>query len=123
MLVGYDGAERVSDAASEIGKRFGVECGVGGRRDDARRAELLSDAEAVFCAGRAGVQILQRGRSAAARRACLSPPTSTPCRRPASRGWACKRTTSPIAGPKALGIGALAIGKIKYQTEFGLFRR
>ena len=28
-----------------------------------------------------------------------------------------------LPGTKALGIGALAIGQIKYRTEFGLFRR
>ena len=28
-----------------------------------------------------------------------------------------------LPGTAALGIGALAIGQIKYRTEFGLFRR
>ena len=27
----------------------------------------------------------------------------------------------PIPGTKAVGIGALAVGNIKYKTEFGLF--
>jgi methylene-tetrahydromethanopterin dehydrogenase len=29
----------------------------------------------------------------------------------------------PLSGSQTLGVGALAIGGIKYRTEFGLFRR
>ena len=29
----------------------------------------------------------------------------------------------PIAGTKAVGIGALAVGNIKYRTESGLFKQ
>jgi methylene-tetrahydromethanopterin dehydrogenase len=30
---------------------------------------------------------------------------------------------TPIAGTKAVGIGALAVGNIKYRTESGLFKQ
>ncbi|MET0380701.1 MAG: methylenetetrahydromethanopterin dehydrogenase, partial [Methyloceanibacter sp.] len=30
---------------------------------------------------------------------------------------------SPIAGTTAVGIGALAVGNIKYRTESGLFKQ
>jgi methylene-tetrahydromethanopterin dehydrogenase len=30
---------------------------------------------------------------------------------------------SPLAGTPGVGIGALAIGNVKYQTEAGLFRK
>ncbi len=30
---------------------------------------------------------------------------------------------TPIAGTNAVGIGALAIGNVKYQTEAGLFKQ
>jgi methylene-tetrahydromethanopterin dehydrogenase len=29
----------------------------------------------------------------------------------------------PFADSRVLGVGPLAIGNVKYQTEFGLFRR
>ena len=29
----------------------------------------------------------------------------------------------PFGAGKALGVGALAVGNVKYKTEFGLFRR
>ena len=85
-------------------------------------ATSCAQAEVVFCAGRAGVQVLIGRATCAPRRACSWRRTSTRCRRPASKGWMPGRTARSCAGG-ALGIGALAIGDVKYRTQLGLFRR
>src|SRR5262245_8121639 len=55
-LVGYDGVKRVSDAAREIKSRFEAEVRVADGSNDRKKADILAQAEAAFCAGRAGVR-------------------------------------------------------------------
>ncbi len=56
-------------------------------------------------------------------RDCWSPPTSTPCRRSELKASSFTRTARRLASFGAVGIGALAIGNVKYRTESGLFRQ
>ena len=71
-LVGYDGIKRVSDAAQEIKTRFGADVRAADGSDDARKSEILNSAEAVFAAGRAGVQILSKTQVAQAKRLLIA---------------------------------------------------
>ena len=78
-------------------------------------------AEAVLCAGRAGVRILSSAQLAQAQRLLIVadvnavPPSG-------SKAWSDgERHGTHSAG--TLGIGPLAIGNIKYKTESGLFQR
>ena len=120
-LVGYDGIKRVSDAAQEIKTRFGADTHAADGSDDAKKAAILENAEAVFAAGRAGVQILSTAQVAAAKKLLIAadvnavPPAGL-------EGLDVQANGNALSGG-ALGIGALAIGSIKYQTEFGLFQR
>src|SRR6185436_10853248 len=52
-LVGYDGIKRVADAATEIKARFGAGVHAADGSDDAKKADILKNAEAVLAAGRA----------------------------------------------------------------------
>jgi methylene-tetrahydromethanopterin dehydrogenase len=119
-LVGYDGIKRVSDAAQEIKTRFDVDVRAADGSDDAKKAVILKDAEAVFAAGRAGVQILTKAQIAAAKNLLIVadvnavPPSGI-------EGLAVNANGEELGG--ALGVGALAIGGIKYKTEFGLFQK
>jgi methylene-tetrahydromethanopterin dehydrogenase len=121
-LVGYDGIGRVSESAREIRERFGVEVRPADGSDDARKAEILSVAEAVFCAGRAGVQVLSRAQIAAAPHLLVAadvnavPPAGI-------EGLEMSANGTELYPGGALGIGPLAIGNIKYKTESGLFRK
>jgi len=89
--------------------------------DDARKSEILNSAEAVFAAGRAGVQILSKTQVAQAKRLLIAadvnavPPSGI-------EGLEVNANGEELSGG-ALGVGALAIGGIKYQTEFGLFQK
>jgi len=120
-LVGYDGIKRVADAAAQIKARFGAGVDAADGSDDAKKADILKDAEAVLAAGRAGVQILTKAQVTAAKNLLIAadvnavPPAGI-------EGLAANASGDVLAG-EALGIGALAIGGIKYKTEFGLFKK
>jgi methylene-tetrahydromethanopterin dehydrogenase len=119
-LVGYDGAARVQGLADTARERFQVELGAADGSSDALKAALLKDAEVVLAAGRAGVQILSAAQIAAA---------------PALK-VAADINAVPPAGIEGIGaqddgarlgaghgIGALAVGGVKYKVESGLLRR
>ena len=121
-LVGYDGIKRVSDAAKEIKARFEVDVRAADGSDDAKKAQILADAEAAFCAGRAGVRILSSAQLAAAKRLLIVadvnavPPSGV-------EGLDMMANGVELTAHGTLGIGPLAIGNIKYKTESGLFRK
>jgi len=122
VLAGHDGATRVQRSAGEINRRFGVTVQAADASTEALKAELLRNADAAFCAGRAGVQILGaevlRGSPDLLVVADVNavPPAGV-------EGLGVQADGVPLGGCRTLGIGALAIGQIKYRTEFGLFRR
>jgi methylene-tetrahydromethanopterin dehydrogenase len=121
-LVGYDGIKRVSDAAREIKTRFQVDVRAADGSDDAKKADILAQAEAALCAGRAGVRILSSAQLAQAKRLLIAadvnavPPSGV-------EGLDMMANGVELTPHGTLGIGPLAIGNIKYKTESGLFQR
>ncbi|MGN6571986.1 MAG: NAD(P)-dependent methylenetetrahydromethanopterin dehydrogenase [Pseudolabrys sp.] len=121
-LVGYDGIKRVSEGAAEIRKRFGTEPKAADGSDDVGKAAVLAEADVVLCAGRAGVQILSRAQIAAAKRLLVVADVNA-VPPPGVEGLDVMANGVPLNDNGALGIGPLAIGNIKYKTEFGLFQK
>jgi methylene-tetrahydromethanopterin dehydrogenase len=121
-LVGYDGDERVRHLAEVAERRFKVELGHADGSSAGANARLVKDAEIVLAAARAGVQVLSAadlagaGRLLAAADVNAVPP-------PGLDGIGVQDDGKAIAGGKALGIGALAIGAVKSKIQAGLFRR
>jgi methylene-tetrahydromethanopterin dehydrogenase len=121
-LAGYDGVKRVGDAAREIKSRFEADVGVADGSDEQKKSEILAQAEAAFCAGRAGVRIISAAQLAAARRLLVVadvnavPPAGV-------EGLDVMANGVELTPNGTLGIGPLAIGNIKYKTESGLFQR
>src|SRR5262249_24666118 len=122
VLVAYDGVRRVADAASEIKTRFGADVTPADGSDDGKKASILASAEVVLSAGRAGVRVLSKAQIEAARKLLLAadvnavPPSGI-------EGLEANANGTPLTSAGALGIGALAIGGIKYKTESGLFQK
>jgi methylene-tetrahydromethanopterin dehydrogenase len=121
ILAGHDGIARVSRGAEEIGRRFGVHPKPADASTDELKVAVLRDADVVFCAGRAGVQVLSAAQLQAAPRLRVAadvnavPPAGV-------EGIDVKADGTPIPGTQIAGIGALAIGNTKYQTQARLFR-
>jgi methylene-tetrahydromethanopterin dehydrogenase len=122
VLVGYDGPERVKALAESAKKRFGVEIGHADGSSEAANGAALGDAEIVLSAPRAGVQVLSKDQLAQAPKLLVAadvnavPPASL-------EGIGVQDDGKPIVGSQALGIGALAIGGVKYKVQASLLKR
>ncbi len=121
-LVGYDGPERVRKGAQDAKARFDVDLNYADGSSESLKTALVKDAEVIFCAGRAAVQVLSSAQLAAAGRLKVAadinavPPAGV-------EGLGVKDDGEPLAGTPGVGVGALTVGNIKYQVEAGLFRR
>ena len=120
--VGYDGIKRVTDSANEIRTRFNVEVRPADGTDDSKKTAILKENEAVLCAGRAGVQILSKAQLAGATNVLVAadvnavPPAGI-------EGLDMQANGDALTPNGTVGLGPLAIGNIKYKTEFGLFQK
>ena len=86
------------------------------------KSGIINGSDAVFTAGPAGVNIISKAQIARASRLMVAADVNAV---PAYgiEGIELFMNGVPLPGSSALGIGALAIGDIKYKTQAGLFRR
>jgi len=119
-LVGYDGPERVRKLAEEANARFEVDLGYADGSTEEQNTELVRGAEVIFSAGPAGKRLLTADQLKQASNLLVA--TDVNAVPPAGvEGVGVNDNGVPIPGTKAVGIGALAVGNIKYKTEAGLF--
>ena len=122
VLVGYDGPERVKALAESAKKRFAVVIGHADGSSEEGNSAALADAEIVLSAPRAGLRVLSKDQLARAPKLLVAadvnavPPASL-------EGIGVQDDGKAIAGSRALGIGALAIGGVKYKVQAGLLKR
>lgn len=121
-LVGYDGTARVAKGAADAKARFKVELGHADGSSEALKTAIAQDAEVILCAGRAGVQVLSKAQITGAKNLkVVADINAVP---PAGiEGLGAQDDGAALGEGGALGIGALAVGNIKYQVESGLFKR
>ena len=122
VIASHKGRAAAASAARETGERFGValEAGSSASREDLRAA--LAEAEVVLGVAAAGVEVMSaEDRAAAPRLAVAADVNAVP---PAGlAGVGVMDDAKPIAGTAVLGIGALAIGNVKYQVQHRLLVR
>jgi methylene-tetrahydromethanopterin dehydrogenase len=121
-LVGHDGIKRVSDGAKEIKARFGLDVRAADGSDEQKKSAILAESEAAFCAGRAGVQVLSGSQIAAAKSLVIVADVNA-VPPPGVEGLDVQANGQELTAHGTLGLGPLAIGNIKYKTEFGLFQK
>jgi methylene-tetrahydromethanopterin dehydrogenase len=118
-LVGYDGLHRVTATCEQFGERFGVAMTPADGSDDAKKLAVIQDAEVILAAGRAGTQILSKDQLASARHLLVAldvnavPPAGL-------EGLDAFADGTPIEGTEGVGVGALAVGNVKFKTEHEL---
>ena len=121
VLAGHDGPARVEKSAGEIKKRFGVDVSFIDASTPEKKLAGLVASEVVLCAGKAGVQIFSADDLKKAPGLLVSadvnavPPYGI-------EGLDLQDNGKELPGG-SLGIGALAIGNVKYQTESKLFQK
>jgi methylene-tetrahydromethanopterin dehydrogenase len=121
-FVGRDGTERARANAAEVNRRFGVDIKIADGSTAEKRAAILSATEVVLCAAKAGVNVLDVAQIAGGAKLLVAadvnavPPLGI-------EGLDLHANGTPLGALGALGIGALAIGNVKYRTESGLFKQ
>lgn len=122
VLVGHDGEERVSKIAATMNWRFSIDVGAvdGTTPDDRRKA--IAEADVILSAGPAGVSILSASDLESAPKLLVaSDVNAVPPAGIAGIDVNAKDVKLPAG--KGVGIGALAVGNVKYQTQCRLFRK
>ena len=121
-LIGYDGPDRVRKLAEEANARFAVNIGYADGSTEEQKSELVREAEIVFAAGPAGKRLLTLDQLKQAKH--LKVVTDVNAVPPSGvEGVDVNDNAKPVPGTGAIGIGALAVGNIKYKTEAGLFKQ
>ena len=122
QLVAHRGVDRVIKSAAVSKDRFGVNLEPVAGETAEQKADIIANAEVIFAAAAAGVQVVSAEHKALAKKLILIadvnavPPAGV-------EGLELFMDGAPLPGSSALGIGALAIGDIKYKTEAGLFKQ
>ena len=121
-LSSHRGAVAAQAAAAETGQRFGVPLqGVSGHASEDRQTSL-ADADVVLGVAAAGMQVMNEADRAFATRMLVAadvnavPPEGL-------AGVGVMDNARPLAGTRAVGIGALAIGNVKYNVQNRLLVR
>jgi len=121
-LIGYDGPERVRKFSEEAKARFGVDVAYADGSSEEQKTELARNAEIIFAAGPAGRRLLSLDQLKQAKHLLVA--TDVNAVPPAGvEGIGVTDDAKPIPGTGAVGIGALAVGNVKYKTEAGLFKQ
>ena len=122
VLVGHDGEERVSKIAFTMKWRFGIEVdAVDGTTPEDRR-KAIAKADVILSAGPAGIPILSaEDLESAPNLLVASDVNAVPPAGIAGIDVNAVDVALPVG--KGIGIGALAVGNVKYQTQSRLFRR
>ena len=119
QLSSRNGIDVAEDAARETGARFKVSLhGVSGG-DRAAVRSSLAEADVVLACAAAGVQVLSAEDLGFA--PCLKMAADVNAVPPEGiAGVGVMDDAKPLAGTAAFGIGALAVGNVKYQTQHRL---
>ena len=122
FLVGYDGPERVRRLTMEANDRFDVDLGYADGTSEGQKEELAQSADLIFSAGPAGRQILSLAQIKPAQNLKVVadvnavPPLGIEGLGITDNGVAIEGANGTV------GIGALAIGDVKYKTEIRMFK-
>lgn len=118
-LSSRNGIDVAEEAAQQTGKRFGVTIhGISGG-DRAAIRTSIADADVILACAAAGVQVVSAEDLGFAKKILVAadvnavPPEGV-------AGVGVMDDARPLAGTDAVGIGALAIGNVKYQTQHRL---
>jgi methylene-tetrahydromethanopterin dehydrogenase len=122
VLSSRHGIAAAEQAARATGERFGVTMHGASGGDAAAVHASIDGADVLLACAAAGVQVVSSDALAGARRLKVAadvnavPPAGI-------AGIGVMDDAKPLAGTSALGIGALAVGNVKYQTQHRLLVR
>jgi methylene-tetrahydromethanopterin dehydrogenase len=121
-LVAHRSVADVQVKAEAYNKRYGTSIGYVDGSSDELKKQILQDTDVALCCAAAGVRVITLQQMAASSKLKVVadvnavPPTG-------AEGVDVMADGKPIAGTKAVGLGALAIGNVKYQVQQNLFKK
>ncbi|BBL57440.1 NAD(P)-dependent methylenetetrahydromethanopterin dehydrogenase [Methylomonas koyamae] len=125
LLVDHLSIDTAKDAAKQYNRRFGASMGAAVARNDEEKAQLVADADIVFCTAKAGIRVINSAVLAQAKQLKVAgdvnavPPLGI-------EGIELNDFAAPLAAaahsPNAVGVGALAVGNVKYQLQHELLK-
>ncbi|WP_201026362.1 NAD(P)-dependent methylenetetrahydromethanopterin dehydrogenase [Paramesorhizobium deserti] len=121
-IVGHDGLRRVEEIAASIKDRFGVTVTPVDGSSEEKKSEIVKGANVLLAAAKAGVQVISTAQLQNAPDLLVAadvnavPPAGI-------EGLKVNANGEQLDGTKAIGIGPLSIGNVKYKTQSGLFVR
>ncbi|WP_198245830.1 NAD(P)-dependent methylenetetrahydromethanopterin dehydrogenase [methane-oxidizing endosymbiont of Gigantopelta aegis] len=124
-LIDHLSLDAALDAAKEYGRRFKVELHAAVAGSDEEKAEIVSDADIIFCTAKAGIQVLSTAVLRQAKQLKVAgdvnavPPAGIEGIDVNDFGKALKGLPD---SQNTVGIGALAIGNVKYNLQHNLLK-
>lgn len=120
-IVSHENLDKAAKIAQQCNQRFHVNLQGADGSDGTRISSLLADAEVVFSAAKAGIQVLTANQLRGARRLVVAcdvnavPPEGI-------EGVGVMADGDPLGtgSGRARGIGALAVGNVKYKAQQAL---
>jgi methylene-tetrahydromethanopterin dehydrogenase len=123
-IVGREDVSRARRTADEVNARYGVSVEPVEANTDALKVAMMRQADVALATAKAGYRVLSKELlSMAPRLLVAADVNAVPPPGIEGVGLMDDGATLAAASGKAVGIGALAIGNIKYKTEFGLFKQ
>jgi methylene-tetrahydromethanopterin dehydrogenase len=122
-LVDHLSEETANDAAKQYNRRFGAQLTGAAARNDDEKIALLRDVDLVFCTAKAGIRVLSSSVLAQAQQLKVAgdvnavPPLGI-------EGINSDDFATPISNHAAgaVGVGALAVGDVKYRLQHELLK-
>jgi methylene-tetrahydromethanopterin dehydrogenase len=125
VLVDHLSLDNAQDTAKQYSRRFATPLSGAVAHNDEEKIALIADADLVFCAAKAGVRVLSAHVLAHAKQLKVAgdvnavPPAGI-------EGIGLNDFAQPLLhakqAEKAVGIGALAVGNVKYQLQHELLK-
>lgn len=121
-LVAHRSVPDVEAKAVAYNSRYGVDISYVDGISEERKKAILRESDVVLCAAAAGVQVITLAQMAGSPALKVVadvnavPPTG-------AEGVEVTADGAVIEGTDAVGIGALAIGRVKYETQHGLLKQ
>jgi methylene-tetrahydromethanopterin dehydrogenase len=119
-MIGYDGPTRVKALAARAKERFGVDLAASDGSSDALKVGAIESVDVILCAGRAGVQVLSGAQLSQANNLKVAADVNAV---PPAGIEGVGAQDDGVALEGGVGIGALAVGAVKYKVQSGLFRK
>jgi len=125
VLVDHLSIDTANDAAKQYNRRFNATLSGAVAKNDADKIALLADADLVFCTAKAGIRVLSATVLGQTRQLKVAgdvnavPPAGI-------EGIGVNDMATPLAhatqATNAVGVGALAVGNVKYKTQHELLK-